>query len=88
LEGVGSVRFEGVRFIAYPQDHEPVHVHGFYAETEVIVELREQAREVALANRWDAVRPGDASRRDVRHTLQVAAVHFDALIQLWREAHA
>jgi hypothetical protein len=85
---VGSVRFEGVRFVAYPQDHEPAHVHGFYAETEVIVELREAAREVALADRNDAIRPGNASRSDVKHILQVAADHFDALIQLWREAHA
>ena len=50
---MGSLRFDGVRFVAYPQDHEPVHVHGFYAEVEVIVELREAAREVALAGRPD-----------------------------------
>jgi NTP pyrophosphatase (non-canonical NTP hydrolase) len=83
---VGSVRFEGVRFFAYPQDHEPAHVHGFYAEVEVILELREAVREVALADRNDAIRPGNASRSDVKHILQVAADHFDALIQLWREA--
>jgi hypothetical protein len=85
---VGSVRFAGVRFVAYPQDHRPSHVHGFYAETEVIVELREQTREVALAGRSDAVRPGNASRGDIRHILEVAAAHFDALIQIWRDAHA
>jgi len=85
---VGSVRFDGVRFVAYPQDHEPVHVHGFYAEVEVIVDLREAAREVALAGRTDAIRPGNASRSDVKHILQVAATHFDDLILLWREAHA
>jgi hypothetical protein len=85
---VGSVRFEGVRFVAYPQDHEPVHVHGFYAETEVIVDLREAAREVALAERNDAVRPGNASRSDVKHILQVAANHFDVLMELWKDAHA
>jgi hypothetical protein len=53
---------------------------------EVIVELREAAKEVALADRNDAIRPGNASRSDVKHILQVAADHFDALIQLWREA--
>ena len=63
-------------------------MHGFYAETEAIVELRVIAREIALAARSDAVRPGNASRSDVRHILSVAAAHFDELIQLWREAHA
>jgi hypothetical protein len=86
---VGSLRFDGVRFVAYPQDHKPSHVHGFYAEAEVIVELREgSGREVVLAARNDAIRPGGARRSDVKHVLQVAAEHFDELVQLWREAHA
>ena len=85
---MGSVRFDGVRFVAYPQDHEPIHVHGFYAEVEVIVDLREAAREVALAGRTDAIRPGNASRSDVKHILHIAAAHFDELIELWRHAHA
>ena len=62
-------------------------MHGFYAEVEVIVEFQEAAREVALAHRLDAIRPGKASRSDVKHILQVAAAHFDELIRLWREAH-
>jgi len=86
---VGSLRFDGVRFFAYPEDHEPRHVHGFYAETEVIVELRDGPdREVALADRNDAIRPSNARRSDVKHILQTAAEYFDQLIQLWREAHA
>lgn len=64
-------------------------MHGFYAETEVIVELREgHGREVALADRNDAIRPGNARRSDVKHILRTAAEHFDELVQLWREAHA
>ena len=85
---MGALKFDGVRFVAYPQDDEPVHVHGFYAEVEAIVELREISREVALAARVDSIRPGNASRSDVKHVLQVAAAHFDELIQLWRDAHA
>lgn len=86
---MGSLRFDGVRFVAYPQDHEPRHVHGFYAETEAIVELREAPnRGVAIAQRTDAVRPGRAKRSDVKHILQVAAAHFIELANLWREAHA
>jgi hypothetical protein len=37
---MGSIRFDGVRFVVYTMDHEPRHVHGFYAEVEVIVDLR------------------------------------------------
>lgn len=86
---MGSVRFDGVRFVAYPEDHEPRHIHGFYAETEVVVELRvAPQREVVRANRTDAVRPGNASRGNVRHVLDVAAAHFDELVQLWEKAHA
>ena len=85
---MGSIRFDGVRFVAYPEDHEPHHVHGFYAEVEVIVELRnEPRREVAQADRSNAVRPGNASRSDVKHILLVATEHFDRLVQLWEEAH-
>ena len=86
---MGSLWFDGVRFAAYPQDHEPRHVHGFYAETEAIVELRETpVRGVAVAQRNDAVRPRGARRSDVRHILQVAAAHFDELVRLWEGAHA
>jgi hypothetical protein len=86
---VGSLRLDGVRFVAYPQDHAPVHVHGFRAETEAIVELRiAGAKQVSLANRKDAVRPGNSSRQDVKHILAVAAEHFDILQKLWEEAHA
>jgi hypothetical protein len=37
--GAGSKTCDGVRFVAYPKDHPPPHVHGSYAETEVILEL-------------------------------------------------
>lgn len=86
---MGSIRFDGVRFVAYPEDHEPRHVHGFYGEVEAIVALHHGAeRTVSLANRRDAVRPGNASRSDVRHILLVAAEHFDELVKLWEDAHA
>lgn len=86
---MGSLRFDGVRFVAYPQDHEPRHVHGFYAETELIVDLLPgPPRSVAKAKRRDAIRPGNAKRNDVKYVLQVAAAHFDELVTLWEEAHA
>ena len=83
---VASLRFGKVLFIAYPQDHEPRHVHGFAGETEVIVNLHLDG-DVGLADRPDCIRPGNAKRSDVRAILQVAADHFDELVALWERMH-
>jgi len=83
---MGSIRFDGVRFVVYSMDHEPRHVHGFYAEVEVIVDLRLDGG-VSLANRTDAIRPSNASKSDVRHVLAVAAAHFNELASLWEKHH-
>jgi Domain of unknown function (DUF4160) len=83
---MSSIRLEGVRFVVYTMDHEPRHVHGFYAEVEVIVSLLADGN-VSLARRTDGVRPGNGSRADVRHVLAVAARHFDQLVLLWEKHH-
>ena len=83
---MGSIRYSGVRFAAYTMDHDPRHVHGFYAEIEAIVDLRQDGA-VALAARTDAVRPSNGSKADVRHVLDVAALHFDELVALWERHH-
>jgi len=84
---VASLRFGNVLFVAYPQDHEPRHVHGFAAETEVIVDIRIDGN-VALADRPDCIRPGNAKRSDMRMILRSAAEHFDELVLLWEKMHA
>jgi len=81
---VVSLRFAGVRFVAYSNDHPPRHVHGFTGETEAIVELQ---RTVALARRGDAVRPANAKRSDVKKILRAAAEHFEELAALWEAIH-
>jgi hypothetical protein len=68
-------------------DHEPRHVHAFYAEAEVIVDLRVDGK-VALANRADAIRPRNASLSDVRHVLKIASENFEKLVELWEQQHA
>jgi Domain of unknown function (DUF4160) len=83
---VASIRFAGVLFVAYPQDHKPRHVHGFVDEAEVIVDLCPN-RTVMLADRPDAVRPGNAKRSSVHRILNAAAVHFDELVALWERMH-
>jgi hypothetical protein len=84
---VASLRFGNVLFIAYPQDHEPRHVHGFSAETETIVDLGSDGT-VGLADRPDCIRPGNAKRGDVRKILNAAAEHFNELVLLWERMHA
>ncbi len=83
---MASVRLSGVLFVAYPQDHVPRHVHGFVEEVEVIVNLRANRR-VVVADRPDAIRPGNAKRSSVRRVLNGAAEHFDELGQLWERMH-
>jgi hypothetical protein len=43
---------------------------------------------VRIAERWDAIQPGDAKRNHVRHVLDVANANFANLMELWEEAHA
>lgn len=84
---MGSYRFDGVTFRVYPEDHNPPHVHGRYQGIVVILELRADGM-VQLADRNDAIRPGDAKRNQVRHIISVANVHFAELMELWEDAHA
>lgn len=83
---MGSYWFDGVTFRVYPQDHDPPHVHARYQGVVVILELGID-RTVRIAERWDAILPGDAKRNHVRHILKVAGSHFDDLMELWEEAH-
>jgi hypothetical protein len=83
---VSSLRFGGVLFVAYSNDHLPRHVHGFTGDTEAIVDLRMDGT-VALAERNDAIRPANAKRRDVKKILNAAALHFEELAALWEAIH-
>jgi hypothetical protein len=83
---VGSLRFAGVRFVVYSNDHPPRHVHGFFGEAEVIFDLRADGA-VALGERRDAIRPVNAKRSDVKKILNIAARHFEQLAALWEETH-
>jgi uncharacterized protein DUF4160 len=84
--GVGSLKFDGVLFVAYSNDHPPRHVHGFASDIEVIVDLRLDGT-VALAKRDDAIRPANAKRSDVKKILNAAALHFEELAALWEDIH-
>lgn len=83
---MGSLRFGGVLFVVFSNDHPPRHVHGFTGEAQAIVDLRSDGT-VALANRDDAIRPANAKRSDVRKILNMAAEHFEELATLWETIH-
>lgn len=38
---MGSLRFGGIRFVVYSNDHLPRHIHAFLGGTEVIIDLHE-----------------------------------------------
>lgn len=81
---MSTVRFGGVRFRVYPQDHEPIHAHGRYAETVAIVELRADGT-IELADRDDAIIPLNAKRSDVRKILETARDHYDEIAAKWEQ---
>lgn len=83
---MGSLKRGGIQFVVYPNDHPPRHVHGFSGEAEVIVDLLSNGS-VAMADRKDAIRPGNAKRADVRKILSAAAEHFEQLVALWEKIH-
>ena len=83
---VGSLRFGGIRFVVYSNDHPPRHVHGFASETEAVVDLQLDGN-VALAKRYDAVRPANAKRSDVKKILRAAVLHFEELVALWENIY-
>ena len=83
---MGTLRIRGISFRFYPDDHYPRHVHARYAETEAIVELREDGT-AKLAERTYKVLPLNAKRNDTVKILSVAQDHFDVLVLASEEMH-
>jgi hypothetical protein len=83
---VGSKTFDGVRFAAWSDDHDPAHVHAFYAGVEVVLDLNPDTEEIVLADRKKRVIPADAKKSDVNRIIRVANQNADAVFELWREA--
>lgn len=63
--------------------HDPRHVHVYVAGAQLVIELTFDGR--VMLRPGKAIR--NASRADVRKVLNVAAAHFDDLVQLWEYAH-
>ena len=72
------LRVGGLRFVIYPNDHPPAHVHIIGPGWGVVVNLRGQVvREVI----------GPCSERDARRALDLAREHRAALLKAWRRIH-
>jgi hypothetical protein len=72
--------------MAYVADHDPPHVHGTVAGVILVLALLEGGG-VALADRKDAVSPGNAPRNVVARIQRVAAANVDELWALWERVH-
>lgn len=83
---MGSLRYRSFRFVAYSNDHPPRHVHAFFEEAEVIVDLR-QNRTVAIADRANAYSPKNLNMVKLKRVLNAAADNFDQLVALWEDVH-
>ncbi len=84
---MGSLRFEGVRFSVYSDDHPPPHVHARYAEVQIVIDLLLADKALALSQRRNSVTPINGSRADVNYILELAAEHYEALVRLWEMIH-
>ena len=72
------LRFGGWRFMVYPNDHPPAHVHVIGPGWVVMVNLHGPAvREVV----------GLCSEREARQVLDLAGEHAAALLEGWRRFH-
>ncbi len=83
---MSSMTFECVRFCVYSNDHSPRHVHALIGSTRVVIDLLATG-DVRIAERRGAVSPPNAKRSDVRKMLELAAVHFEELEELWEGIH-
>jgi hypothetical protein len=83
---MGSLRFDGVRFVVYVDDHPPPHVHARYAETAVILDLLPGGG-IAISERAFAVRPPNAKQNGLNRVVRVARENEAALRDLWRSLY-
>ena len=83
---VSSIRIECVRYVVYPNDHAPCHVHGSMGRTRVVLSLLGDGN-VCVADRKDRIKPKNAKASDVRKVLTLAADNFEVLMALWEKTH-
>ena len=81
---MGSLRFDGVRFAMFVNDHPPPHAHGSYGSVSVVVEFGDPEK---IGVRRRSAYPKKAKRSQVRKIVDTAAEHYDELKRMWEANH-
>jgi hypothetical protein len=74
-------RESGFRFIVYVDDHEPAHVHVWYAGAIARIDLGGANR------RPEPDDPGSMKTVDVRRAVRIVEANKDAFLDAWRSIH-
>ena len=75
------LRLDGFKFVIWPRDHPPPHVHVFKAGTEVIIEL-------GIEGEWPSVRETRGmSTRDITSAFDMAILHNKLFMEKWANIH-
>lgn len=73
------LRSNGFRFVIWPDDHAPPHVHIFKAGDELIIELGVEVSQPTIRN---AYRMGT---RDIALAFAITRVYNDIFLERWKE---
>ena len=75
------LRFDGLRVVIYPNDHQPAHVHVIGPSCEAVFDLNRPAGPVDLRENYGF------SRREITHIQSVLTNHLEELCPAWEEIH-
>jgi Domain of unknown function (DUF4160) len=75
------LRIDGLRFVIWPNDHVPAHVHVFSAEAEATIALGEEGGYPRLIDNRHM------KRTDLAKALRAIFDHRTMLMQKWSEIH-
>jgi hypothetical protein len=75
------LRVDGLRFVIWPNDHNPAHVHVFSAAAEATIELGDPSGQPRL------IENRRMKRSDVAKALKAVFDHQSMLRHRWSEIH-
>lgn len=75
------LRLRGLRFVVYPNDHRPAHVHVIGGGYEAVFNLHCPAGPVELRENYGF------PRSSLRHVRDALNKHLAALCEAWQEIH-
>ena len=75
------LRVDGFDFRIFPSDHDPAHVHAFYAGLEAKVAIGDEER---APSSLDAMRMPTSA---VRRAIKIVAAHQERLLEAWEIYH-